>query len=76
MMNMLPIEGKDGFFRDTGSNAIINTNKNDFSAYVTNRDKLNSEKDRIDSIENELDGIKDDLGDIKMMLQHFMDKHK
>ena len=73
---MLPIEGKDGYFRDTRSNAIINKNANDFNMYVTNHKKLSSDKDRINDIENELGNIKGDLGDIRLMLQHFMDKHK
>jgi len=75
-MNMLPIEGKDGYFRDTRSNAIINKNENDFNMYMTNHKKLSSDKERINDIEDELGNIKGDLSDIKMMLQHFMDKHK
>lgn len=73
---MLPIEGKDGYFRDTHSNAIINKNANDFNTYMTNHKKLSSDKERINDIEDELGNIKGDLSDIKMMLQHFMDKHK
>ena len=73
---MLPIEGKDGYFRDTRSNAIINKNENDFNMYMTNYKKLSSDKERITDIENELGGIKGDLSDIRLMLQHFMDKHK
>jgi archaellum component FlaC len=75
-MKMVPIEGKDGYFRDTHSNAVINKNENDFNAYVTNRQKLTTDKERINDIENELGNIKGDLSDIKTMLQHFMDKHK
>ncbi len=75
-MDMLPIKGKDGYFRDTRSNAIINKNENDFNMYMTNHKKLSSDKERIADIENELGNIKRDLGDIRLMLQHFMDKHK
>jgi len=75
-MTMLPIEGRDGYFRDTHSNAIINKNVNDFNMYMTNHKKLSSDKERINDIENELGNIKGDLGDIRLMLQHFMDKHK
>ena len=75
-MALIPIDGKDGYFRDTHSKAIINKNANDFNTYMTNRKKLTSDKERIDTIETELDGIKGDLSDIKVMLQHFMDKHK
>lgn len=75
-MSLVPIEGKDGYFRDTRSNAIVNTNQNEYNTYLMNRKKLSTDKERIDSIENELDGIKGDLTDIKVMLKHFMDKHK
>jgi len=75
-MSLIPIEGKDGYFRDTHSKAIINKNANDFNTYMINRKKLTSDKERIDTIETELEGIKGDLTDIKLMLQHFMDKHK
>ena len=75
-MSLIPIEGKDGYHRDTRSNAIVNTNKNEYNTYLMNRKKLLTDKERIDSLEGEIGGIKDDLGDIKMMLQHFMDKHK
>ena len=75
-MAMVPIEGKDGYFRDTHSGAVINKNANDFNAYMMNRKKLSTDKERINSIESEINDIKGDLGDIKIMLQHFMDKHK
>lgn len=75
-MSLIPIEGKDGYFRDTHSKAIINKNANDFNTYMTNRKRLSSDKERIEAIETELDDIKGDLSDIKTMLQHFMDNHK
>jgi hypothetical protein len=75
-MSFIPIEGKDGYFRDTRSNAIINTNQNEYNTYMMNYKKLSSDKERINDIENELGGIKGDLSEIKTMLNHFMDKHK
>ena len=75
-MALIPIDGNDVYFRDTHSKAIINKNANEFNIYMTNRKRLSSDKERIDTIETELDDIKGDLTDIKMMLQHFMDKHK
>ncbi len=75
-MSLIPIEGKDGYYRDSRSNAILNTNQNEYNTYLMNRKKLSSDKERINDIEDELGNIKGDLSDIKMMLQHFMDKHK
>ena len=75
-MTFQPIEGQDGYYRDTRSGAIVNKKSNDFSMYVNNRKRLTGDKQRITDLETEITNIKDDLGDIKMMLQHFMDKHK
>lgn len=75
-MTLIPIEGKDGYYRDSKSNAIVNKNTQDYNTYLMNRQKLLSDKQRIDNLENEMTQIKGDLGDIKMMLQHFMENHK
>lgn len=75
-MSLIPIEGRDGYFRDTHSNAIINKNASDYNSYMASHKKLTTDKERINSLESEIDSIRGDLGDIKMMLQHFMDKHK
>jgi len=75
-MTLIPIEGKDGYYRDSKSNAIVNKNTQDYNTYLMNRQKLLSDKQRIDNLENEMTQIKGDLGDIKMMLQHFMEHHK
>lgn len=75
-MTLIPIEGKDGYYRDSKSNAIVNKNTQDYNTYLMNRQKLLSDKQRIDDLENEMTQIKGDLGDIKMMLQYFMEQHK
>tara|TARA_Y100000361_G_C11119260_1_gene322257 strand:+ start:740 stop:943 length:204 start_codon:yes stop_codon:yes gene_type:complete len=61
-MTLIPVKDQPGLFRDSETGAIINSRTNDYEAYVTNRDKLLSEKERIDKLES-------DIGDIKRMLQ-------
>ena len=61
-MTLIPVKDQPGIFRDDVSGAIVNKNQNDYQAYVSNRDKLLSEKERIDKLES-------DIGDIKRMLQ-------
>ena len=61
-MTLIPVKDQSGFFRDSETGAIINNNSNDYDTYVSNRDKLLSEKERIDKLES-------DIGDIKRMLQ-------
>ena len=57
LMTLIPVKGHKGLFRDSETEAIINNNTNDYQTYITNRDKLLSEKERIDKLEN-------DIGDI------------
>jgi hypothetical protein len=61
-MTLIPVKGQSGLFRDSETGAIINNNSQGYKAYITNRDKLLSEKERIDKLES-------DIGDIKRMLQ-------
>ena len=61
-MTLIPVKGHKGLFRDIETGAIINNNSNEYQTYITNRDKLLSEKERIDKLES-------DIGDIKRMLQ-------
>lgn len=66
-MTLIPVKGQAGFFRDSETGAIVNNNSNDYKSYITNRDKLLSEKERIDKLES-------DIGDIKRMLQQLTDR--
>ena len=66
-MTLIPVKGHKGLFRDSETGAIINNNSNDYKSYITNRDKLLSEKERIDKLES-------DIGDIKRMLQQLTDR--
>ena len=68
-MNLIPVEGNDNLSRDGKNNAIINTNKNEFAAYIKNREKLLSDKERVDSLELKVDNLKGDLDEIKSMLK-------
>ena len=68
-MSYIPVEGNKNLSRDGKNNAIINTNKNEFSAYIKNRERLQSDKERIHSLEKKVDDLKGDLDEIKSMLK-------
>jgi len=42
-MSLLPIDGRDGYFRDTETNAIINKNNTEFNRYIQNRERLSQD---------------------------------
>ena len=64
----LKVEGKTYLVRDTDTNAIINVDKAGYQAYITNRDKLLSDKERIEKLETKVSDIKGDLDEIKDLL--------
>ena len=68
------IKDEDEIFRDEESTAIVNTNREEYLQYVTQRDKMRSEKQRITDLEKQVDGIKSDIGDIKNLLQIIANK--
>ena len=56
--NLIPVEGENYLFRDSKSNAIINTNKAEYDSYVTRKKVQDKEKDRLDHLESEIGEIK------------------
>lgn len=68
-MTLIPVKGNSGLFRDSETGAIINNNTNEYNTYMTNRNKLLSEKERLTRVETRVENLSDDIGDIKRMLQ-------
>tara|TARA_Y100001949_G_C15683741_1_gene199305 strand:- start:74 stop:295 length:222 start_codon:yes stop_codon:yes gene_type:complete len=68
-MTFVPVNKNKNLLRDKSNNAIINTDKNEFNAYIKNREMRLSEKERVDSLEQKVDNLKGDLDEIKSMLK-------
>ena len=56
--NLIPVEGENYLFRDSQSNAIINTNKSGYEAYISRKKFQDTEKERLDHLESEIGEIK------------------
>tara|TARA_A100001201_G_scaffold97994_1_gene84511 strand:+ start:1900 stop:2127 length:228 start_codon:yes stop_codon:yes gene_type:complete len=54
--------------RDPRTNAILNTNKNEYEEYIERRNKRRSESQRVVALESEVKDIKNDLNEIKSLL--------
>ena len=54
--------------RDPRTNAILNTNKNEYEEYIERRNKRRSESQRVGDLESEVKDIKNDLNEIKSLL--------
>lgn len=51
------------------TNAIINTNEQEYNAYLARKNSATNEKQRIENLENQISEVKDDLSEIKMLLR-------
>lgn len=70
-MTLIPVEGENHLFRDTHTNAIVNTNQSEYVSYLARKKIQENEKDRINCMERDLNAIKDDLTEIKTLLKNF-----
>jgi hypothetical protein len=73
-MSKIPVKDHRNLYRDGSSTAIVNTDTVGYQAYVSNRDKLLTDKQRIDNLETKVEEIKGDLTDIKNLLVQLVDK--
>ena len=67
-MDLIPVEGNPGLYRDNLSNAILNTNKNDYESYLNSKKKMDGEREKINSLEMEMNTVKNDISEIKNLL--------
>tara|TARA_B100000686_G_scaffold274192_1_gene292138 strand:- start:193 stop:411 length:219 start_codon:yes stop_codon:yes gene_type:complete len=63
------VEGHPHLKRDENSNAIINSNSNEYEKYLSLRSKKKQGIERIDTMENDLKSLKDDINEIKTLLR-------
>lgn len=68
-MNLIPVEGERNLARDMRTNAIINTNEQDYNAYLARKKSAMNEKQKIESLESQINEVKNDLNEIKMLLR-------
>lgn len=63
--NLLKVEGYPHLVRDAQTNAILNTDVQGHSSYISLRNAKRKETNRISSLECDIDNIKSDLNDLK-----------
>ena len=68
-MNLIPVEGERNVARDIKTNAIVNTNEQEYNAYIARKNSTMKEKDKIETLENQINEVKDDLNEIKCLLK-------
>lgn len=71
-MELIPVEGSTGLYRDSSSGAILNCSDSEFNSYLELKRKKIEEIQEFESVKNkmqEIDEIKSELNDIKHMMK-------
>lgn len=68
-MKKIPVKNSKHLYRDEDSNAIVNTNFEEYNNYISIRNKRENDKNKITSIQNEINDMKSDLEEIKSLLK-------
>jgi hypothetical protein len=67
--NHYKVEGHNDLIRDIKTNAIINTNMNEYENYKILKKIKEQEKQRMECLENDVSEMKNDLNEIKNLLR-------
>lgn len=75
-MYFTKVEGSSHLIRDPQTNAILNTNMNEYEEYKKQKRIKDQENQRIENLENDLNSMKNDLGEIKDLLRSMINGSK
>jgi hypothetical protein len=66
--DLIPVDGKDGWYRDPHSNAIINSNTSEYTKYMATYNKRHKEIAEKEALQKEVSQLKSEMSDIKSLL--------
>ncbi len=69
-MNYLKVKDNENLIRDVSTNAIINTDNDQYLNYINERNKKLNENRKIQDLEKELFDLKNDINEIKSLLRN------
>ena len=73
-IELIPVEGKSGFYRDPESTAIINCDKKAYSDYMKRKKISKAKNNELDKMKEDLNNVKGELGEIKGLLSTLVQK--
>lgn len=75
-MTYSKVEGHSNLVRDEKTNAILNTNMNDYNHYIRLKKIKEDNNKRVDNLENDMNVIKNDLNEIKSLLVNLLNESR
>jgi len=76
MDELIPVEGKEGWFRDPSSGAIVNGNQSDYDKYMASYNRREQEKIEKRTLQKEVSQLKSEMSDIKSLLLTLVQNQK
>ena len=73
-IDLIPVEGKSGFYRDPESTAVINCDKKAYSDYMKRKKISKAKSNELNKMKEDLDNVKGELGEIKGLLSTLVQK--
>ena len=73
-VDLIPVEGKSGFYRDPESTAVINCDKKAYSDYMKRKKITKAKSNELNKMKEDLDNVKGELGEIKGLLSTLVQK--
>tara|TARA_B100000214_G_scaffold79749_1_gene53899 strand:- start:810 stop:1031 length:222 start_codon:yes stop_codon:yes gene_type:complete len=68
MARFLKVEGYEGLLRDTSSNAIVSSNKTEYTMYMDRCRKREEQGDKLRNVCKEINSLKAELKEIKDLI--------
>tara|TARA_B100002019_G_scaffold2737_1_gene2189 strand:- start:1189 stop:1443 length:255 start_codon:yes stop_codon:yes gene_type:complete len=65
---LIPVEGKEGLYRDPSSNAIVRGNVDEYDKYMASYNKRQKEEAEKKALQKDVSDLKSEMGDIKSLL--------
>ena len=73
--DLIPVDNRDGWYRDPASNAVVNCNKSQYDQYMASYNKREKKEKQFTSLQTDVDALKSDISDMKNMLLKFLEKN-
>ena len=73
--DLIPVENREGWFRDPASHAIVNCNKSQYEQYMASYNKREKKEESFNTLQNDVELLKSDISDMKSMLLKLVEKN-
>lgn len=70
--DLIPVEGREGWYRDPDSNAIVNCNVSEYDNYMAAFNRRSKKEEKLNTLQDEVSGLKSDIGEIKNLLKSLL----